>query len=153
MRLGMFPGQAEELKRLARKGLDAERRSRRQFVAASAAVVLTGVSAFLFGRWSAAGSEPVRPDAIRERWAKKIPWAEAIAMAPIDDLVAARSTFLMTIERTEGTEGMWRGFGRLAERAIAQGDRELAKRLLEVVQIAPPPPAATRLLEALRGVH
>jgi hypothetical protein len=67
--------------------------------------------------------------------------------------VARRSTFLMTIEQTGGSEASWRGFARLAEHALAgaEPDHDLLMRLTEVSTVAPPPDWLAATLDRIRA--
>lgn len=165
MRSGLFPGQLDELKRLARVGMEAERRTRRQFVAASAAVVMAGVGGFLLGRWSGpadspANAEPQHPIErveIAERWRRRIPWAEAFASGPLQELIDGRSTFLTVLEATGGTPAMWDGYRRLAEWAIenhAQNPeaRRVVDRLAATVDVLTLPSELWPIPDRLRQI-
>jgi hypothetical protein len=96
-----FPGQIEELKRLARLGLDAERRSRRQLVASAVGMMLIGAGGFWLGRRSAASDarglgEAADPSAT-DRTAflrSRLPLARKLADASDSDLRASHATFL-----------------------------------------------------------
>lgn len=155
MRLGMFPGQLDALRELARKGADAEKRSRRQFFIAAVATLGVGVGAFFAGRAMGGSGDDgggVPPGDVRARWQRKLAWADAFATQPIEELLERRSTFLMTIEQTGGSEATWKGFARLTEHALASpGDEgsSLRARLRLTLVTAPPPewldPLATRL--------
>lgn len=154
MRLGMFPGQLDALRELARKGVDAERRSRRQFLFAVFATLAAGVGAFYVGRAVGSRSEDgggAAPGDARERWQKKLEWADAFASQPLEELLARRSTFLMTIEMTGGSESTWRGFARLAEHSLANPNarRDDFVRLNEVIMAAPPPDSLSGLVERI----
>lgn len=155
MRLGMFPGQIDALRELARKGVDAEKRSRRQFLISVVATVTVGVGAFVAGRAMGGGGGEVAdvpPDDVRARWQKKLAWADEFASQPIEQLLERRSTFLMTIEQTGGSEATWKGFARLAEHALAtvgdEGDA-LRTRLRLTLRTAPPPAALDPLVTRL----
>ncbi len=153
MRLGMFPGQAEALRELAKKGIEAEKRSRRQFILSVFATIGVGTGAYFAGRAAGGrGDDAVPVDDVRARWMKKLEWANEHATRPIEDLLAHRSTFLMTIEQTGGSDSTWRGYSRLAEHALKlegeEGDA-LRRRLVLTVRTAPPPEWLGRLVSGL----
>lgn len=141
MRLGLFPGQVEELKRLARIGADAEQRSRRQWIASAAAVVLVGATAFVAGRWSAQPTSGNTGKIDRAAFLRsRLPLAQRLASAPDAELMASSATFLVIFGGTGGDATLWRGFARLGRMALAARDLELAQGLVQaasIVQIAP----------------
>ncbi len=154
MRSGMFPSQQRALRRAFKKADKFDhfrKRTRRSFVLGGMVAAVAAAASFWAG--TMVGSSKATNDEVASRWHKKIPWAEEFASSPIEVLAASRSTFLTVIEQTGGTDAMWRGYERLADRAIETRDAELANRLLEVIRLAPPPQSLGRTIEGLHKVR
>ena len=152
-----FPGQIEELKRLARLGLDAERRSRRQLVASAVGMMLIGAGGFWLGRRSAASDarglgEAADPSAT-DRTAflrSRLPLARKLADASDSDLRASHATFLSILGVATTEDTLWHGFDRLAAMAVSTRDTDLARALLQAAAVADLPESSRAWLEQVR---
>jgi hypothetical protein len=152
----MFPSQQRALRRAFKKADKFDhfrKRTRRSFVLGGIGAVVAAAGAFLAGL--AVGSQSPRTDSksrVADRWLQRVPWAERFAAQPIEILESGRSTFLMVIEETGGTDALWKGFERLAERALTSRGVEgveLARLLLRTCRLAPPPVELTHLVTRL----
>ena len=155
MRSGMFPSQQRALRQAFKKADKFDhfrQRTRRSFVLGGIGAVVAAAGAFCVGVGVGSSSAAANPT-VADRWLKKLPWAEEFASMPIEIMETSRSTFLIVIEQTGGSEATWRGFAKLASRAIEQRNAELAIRLLQVVRLAPPPDSFGRLIEDLHKVR
>lgn len=159
MRVGAFPGQLEELKRLARLGLEAERRSRRQLVASAVGLVLVGVGGFWLGRRSVAtaatGADESAPSAPIDRTEflrSRLPLARRLAAGSDAELLTSHATFLSILGVAAADDGVWRGFERLATIAESNRDRDLARALLQAAAIADVPASSRARLDGLRSL-
>lgn len=151
MRQGLFPGQMEMLRELARKGLDAERRTRRNLIASVLACAGVGTSAFVIGRHQGEAANPVR--LLDPRLLARRDQARRLAAQPDAVLRRDHATFLLIFEGTGSDDGLWIGFARLANMALADpsaAGHQLARRLLTTTSTVAPPDHLTPLIHRLR---
>ena len=115
--------------------------TRRHWIALGLASLGVGYFAGAFCFRDAHAAEPER---VREpRDDEFLRSARRVAQGPIADLVYSRETFLMVLESRNGEDlELWQGMERLTDYAIldrSESGFAIAKRLLESLEINPPP--------------
>ncbi len=153
MKSGMFPGQQEALRELARKGLKYEgvaRRQRRMFLGMCFGTAAVGAGAYWAGRSHPATErteEPHSPDPVLH---DKLAQLRRIAVAADDDLFAARPLFLVGLDAFRTDTVLWCGFQRLARMAVVARDHLLAARMMKTANAGPVPSFVEPSLAELR---
>lgn len=155
MRLGLFPGQQEYLRKAVRDA-DKYRGARRRFLFTLAVAVPAAAVAGVAGALAWRGSPPPAPTSEADALVlERLEWARRLADGPDDALLASSTTFLMVLDRCGGDQVLWRGFARLCEFALAADAadrRALASRLLVSCRAQAVPPELRHLPDRLR-VH
>lgn len=150
MQQGLFPSQQRALRQAFKKA-DAfdhfRQRTRRAFLSmllggAGMGAGMTAAGYWLGRRHGATAAQPARhPD---------VEWMHALVRGPLADLEAAAPNLTATIDLHGGDADLWLGFERLVLTALAHGDRQsLARDLLVLARVAPPPAHLHALVERL----
>lgn len=151
MKSGMFPGQQEALRELARKGLKYEgvaRRQRRMFLGMCFGTAAVGAGAYWAGGRSR-GEEPTTPPAPPDRVVdpkilEQVPTAHDLALGSEATLRAQYAPFLLIHDAIGGDATTWLGVQRLAcscARPDDELDGRIARRLLTSIDACAPPPS------------
>lgn len=131
MRLGLFPGQQEFLRKAV---VDAEkyRGARRRFLAVfGIGVVGAAGVGFAGGRSTAASSEPAKLTEPRnDRGSLLLEQMKRAATAPMPELERQFGTLLATLDANSTEPLLWLGFERLAQRVVIDDQPALRARLL-----------------------
>ncbi len=155
MKSGMFPGQLEALRELARKGLKYEgvaQRQRRMFLGFCFGSVAVGAGAFLAGRSSRVHATNPERDVVDPVLRDKLAQLRRLAVASDEDLVAARPFFLIGLDAFRTDPVLWFGFQRIARVAVLTQDRMLAERLMRTANAGPVPSFVEPSIAELRTV-
>ncbi len=167
MKSGMFPGQQEALRELARKGLKYEgvaRRQRRMFLGFCLGTVAAASGAFWAGKRSALATEATPRSApekqVHPSILEQVGIAHELAIGPEANLRDKYALFMLVHDGIGGDAITWLGVQRLAcscTRADDEMDSKISKRVLASVEANPPTDASRKafdlLTPRLRALH
>ncbi len=133
MRLGLFPGQQEFLRKAVRDA-DKYRGARRRFLAIFGIGVVGAAGAgFWGGRWTRGSDAPAT------RQEQLLAEMKRAAVGPMPELLRRHSTYLAFLDDHVDESVLWVGFERLALTSIVEERRELRDRLLTTARSKPVP--------------
>lgn len=154
MRLGLFPGQQEFLRKAV---VDAEkyRGARRRFLAVFGIGVAGAAGAgFVGGRSMAASSEPTKAtEPSKDRAALLLDQMKRAATAPMPELERQFGTLLATLDANGDQPLLWLGFERLAQRVVIDDQPALRARLLVTARSLTVPDHLTALVKRLAALR
>lgn len=147
MRLGLFPGQQEFLRKAVRDA-DKYRGARRRFLAIFGVGVVGAAGAgYLGGRASSASAKPSEPP--KDREARLLEDMKRIATGAMKELVERHAPFLACLDDHPEELLLWLGFERLAQLALLDARADLRSRLLITARAKRVPESFTSIVARL----
>ncbi len=148
MRLGLFPGQQEFLRKAVRDA-DKYRGARRRFLAIFGVGVAGAAGAgFVGGRWGRGEDAPQAEGEHVDR--SLLQQFRTVAVGPLPELIDKNAMLLAVLDDHPEDPLLWLGYERLAQHALLESDAQLRTRLLSRASQKPVPGHVIPFVEQLR---